>query len=351
MLLLSSSFAKAEIVLHLFDQDTSPVALQTAGACGALSIHHDVMRCNPALLRKTAKNMAVLEITSLVDEPTFAALWKLATVPLTAGDVRDLFMRYSFASYSGYARLATRASWFALEYVPVSLVGAYRISNPSLPLIQAAGEKKSAYSAVASIDSDAFDDTLPFYLSLGMKGKFQQITTAKINVDAISASTLGNKDVVQQRNRNSLNADFGIYLSGRTQWSPKIGAVCVNCFREVGTNTVNDPIRIMNSSVPLSSGHVAWEFQPQLGTLWTSTALFWDGLFEDYRWEKTATSAGYRIGNFSLSLAYSPSRVGWGFLVQRGFYHIGMQYAFEKQPPNLQIERQQKLYMSVGAAL
>ncbi len=99
--------AKATQVRHLFDYTTSQLSLETAGACGSLTIHNDSVRCNPALQRGIASNVGTFEITTLADEPTFDALWRFASQPLTASDLKTLFEKYNFSTFSGYVRLAT----------------------------------------------------------------------------------------------------------------------------------------------------------------------------------------------------------------------------------------------------
>ncbi len=351
LLLAAAIEAHGEEVRHLFDEKTSQFSLQTEGACGALTVHHDTVRCNPALLRRSGKNMAIMEATSLADEQTFRALWKLATVPLTASDVRSLFSRQSFAAYSGYARFATMSRWFAFEYVPASIFGAYRISNPSLPFIQVSGEKKSSFALTASLDTQDLNPRLPINGALGIKARYNQINRSTIDIDAISAATLRNKNVVKKEVSDGYDTDVGLFLSTTNHWLPNLGFVCTNCLSSEDTFDTAGGIETSGPDAQQSSVHSGVELNPGIGTLWLSGALFWNGFYRLLAWEESAISAGYRIGDFSISSGFSPSRIGWGFLAQRGYYHIGMQYAYEKQPAYFQIEWQQKLYLSLGAAL
>lgn len=343
--------AQAERVRHLFDYSTSPLAIQTNGACGALTVSSDSLRCNPALLRATGKNMGFMELTTLAQESTFRALWKFATEPLSGADVARLFSQHSFASYSGFARFATTTPWFALEYIPASLSGAYRISNPSLPFIQVAGIHKQAFSLNTAIGSNDLGLELPANIFVGTKIKYSNTTTAKIEIDAISALAVGGREIVQKKRRDTFDADIGIAVLAPSPWLPKLGVVCAQCASSAAKPTEPSSLDVSQTETRATALHAAWEASPGLGVIWGSLAAFWDGIFETYEWERNSLALGYRIGELNISGAVSPAKTVWGFLMQRGYYQLGMQYASEKQPALFQTEWQEKLYLSVGAAL
>lgn len=350
-MLLFFELATADQVRHLFDQDTGSFSLQTNGACGALLLHRDSVRCNPALLRRAGQSLAVVELTALSDEPTFRALLQIASKSLSASDVQRIFARNNFAYFSGYARFATSSKWFSIEYTPLALSGAYSISNPSLPYVQVSGVQKSSYAALSSIDTTDFFGDLPFYLAIGAKVFFDSGVHASVDLDAASALAADRKNVVNKDRLDEFDANFGAYLSFAQPIIPKLGLVCENCIG--GESRTDEPGKLQADLLEerLVSTHLSWDVSPGIGSLWVSGALFWADFFNQLESSRTAASLGYRVGEFTASISYSPARFGWGFVAQRGYYHIGMQYAFEKQPPLFQIERQQKLYLSIGAAL
>jgi hypothetical protein len=349
--LMQPQAAHADQVRHLFDSQTSPLSLQTEGACGALFFHPQSWRCNPALLRELKKNSATMELTSLADEPTFRSLWKFVKEPLTAADVQRLFTKQSFATFSGYGRIQTASKWLSLEYTPLSLSGAYRITNPSLPLIQAAGIQKSVVAVTSSLATADFFPALPVNISMGTQLRYVDGVQAQVEIDAITASATGSKNVTVKKDLKKFNADVGISMKAENPIIPQLGIVLQNTLSDSAPASTDATLQADETEHSKSAAHAAWAFTPKVGTLWVSGALFWDGVFSQYRWEKVATSLGYNIGTFTVSAAFSPARFGWGFQVQRGYYHIAMQYAQEKQPAYFQFEYQQKLYLSVGVAL
>ncbi len=350
-ILIPPQAAHADQVRHLFDTQTSPLSLQTEGACGVLSFHSQAWRCNPALLHSLKKTSATMELTALADEPTFRTLWKFVKEPLTATDVQQLFANQSFASFSGYGRIQTASPWLALEYTPLSLSGAYRITNPSLPFIQAAGVQKSVVGVTASLASSDFFSAHPVSVSVGTQLRYVDGVQAQVEIDAITASATGNKNVVVKKDLQKFNADIGISLEASTPYIPRIGLVLQNALSNTASPSIDATLQADETEAQKSVAHAAYIFTPEVGSLWVSGALFWDGTFARYRWEKAAASLGYNIGTFTVSTAFSAARLGWGFHVQRGYYHIAMQYAQEKQPAYFQYEYLQKLYISLGVAL
>jgi hypothetical protein len=348
--LLVSTYSQAAQVRHLFDYTTSQLSLETAGACGSIDFHVDSIRCNPALQRTLSKNMGTFEITTLADEATFDSLWKFASQPLTANDVKTLFEKYNFGTFSGYVRLATASKWASFELVPASLVGAYRLSNPSLPFLQVSGVRKSAFSTSLSMGLRDFYDDSPIGIDVGVKLKSERLTLVNAEIDALTAASKTEKTAVSSKKRNELDADMGLYLDLSKFWLPSFGLVCANCLKN---EVEDDSFDLQTTSNELRSikGHLSIDASPGVGTVFVSSILSWGSDFNTFETETSGASLGYLIGDFFVSTQYTPSRTGWGFIAKRGFYQIGMQYAREKQPPLFQIERQEKLYMTLGAAL
>jgi hypothetical protein len=345
------SLAEADQVRHLFDSDTSLFSLETNGACGALTIHRDTVRCNPALIRSASVNSGVAELTSFTDEPAFRALLKLTSQQVTAGEIESLFRKNSFTYYSGFARLATATRYFTLEYVPVSLYGAYRLSNPSLPLVQVTGLKKSTFAAASALDLNDLLPNSPVHLALGAKVIYDDKLNVRIDSDAASGLAADRKDLVRRSESQTLDGNVGLFFMSKSMPLPQLGVVCDNCFSGRDMSSEKDRLQVDGPELRLTSAHIAQEFNPGVGRLWVSAAGFWTGIFEELDTTLASASLGYKVGQVVLAGSYSPARFGWGFLMQRGYYHIGLQYAFEKQPPIFQLERQQKLYLSFGAGL
>jgi hypothetical protein len=343
--------AKADQVRHLFDSDTSLFSLETNGACGALTIHRDVVRCNPALIRSASVNSGVAELTSFTDEPAFRALLRLTSQQFTAGEIESLFRKNSFNYYSGFARLGTATRFFTLEYIPVALYGAYRLSNPSLPLIQVTGLRKSTFAAATALDLNDLIPNSPVHLALGAKGFYDDKLSVRIDSDAASGLAADRKDLVKRSEAQTIDANFGLFFMLKSMALPQLGVVCDNCLSGGNKSSEKDRLQVDGPEQKVTSAHLSQEFSPGVGRLWISAAGFWKGVFEELDTTRAAVSLGYKVGQVVVASSYSPARFGWGFLMQRGYYHIGLQYAFEKQPPIFQLERQQKLYLSLGAGL
>ena len=349
--LLLSNDATSEQVRHLFDYTTSQFSLESQGACGSLAFFADISRCNPALQRKIESNSGSIEMTGLADEATFNSLWRAVSEPLSEKEAQALFEKYSFATFSGYVRFATSSKWLGFEFIPGSLLGAYRIANPSLPLLQIAGISKSVFSSTFSYGTKDFSRESILDFSLGLRLKMESLSLMNANIDALSTSSQTDKNVIKKERKKKLDADVGAYLGFDSIWMPDLGFVCKNCLK--GEDVIEVPGILQVSKVESKHilGHATWEFFPGLGALWLSTLLSWDGIFRNLDLISSGGALGYRVGSFSATASYSPARSGWGFIAQRGFYSIGMQYALEKQPANFQIEREQKLYLTLGAAL
>lgn len=345
------SRSHAEQVRHLFDYTTSQFSLQSQGACGSIAFFSDIARCNPALQRKIEANSGSVELTGLVDEATFNSLWKAVSEPLSAKEAQTLFEKYSFATFSGYARFATSSRWIGFEFIPGSLLGAYRIANPSLPVLQVAGVSKTAFSSTFSYGTKDYSRESFLDLSIGMRLKIENLSFINADIDALTSSTQTNKNVIKKEKKKKADADVGIYLGLNSVWAPDVGLICKNCFN--GKNEAEQIGSLQVSKVEAKSvqGHASWEFFPGLGTFWLTGTVGWMELFKGVDFIASGGALGYRVGSFSATASYSPARSGWGFIAQRGVYSIGMQYALEKQPANFQIEREQKLYLTLGAAL
>ncbi len=348
---------EAAQVRHLFDYTTSQLSLETAGACGTLRIHSDAVRCNPALQRQNLENKGTIEITTLADEPTFDSLWKFASEPLSASDLKTLFEKYNFATYSGYVRLAMSSKWLTFEFIPASLSGAYHLSNPSLPLLQVSGIRKSAFAATFSLGVKDFYESFPIGIDFGIRLKSEKSTWANAEIDALVAASKIEKNAILTTKKNELDADFGLNLDFSSYFLPKIGLVCVNCLKsndglkDDSDFEHADDLQVSSGEYRSIKGHMSVEVSPGIGAFFVSSVFSWGEDFKAFLADSSGGALGYRIGDFFISTQYTPARTGWGFMARRGFYQIGMEYAREKQPPIFQIERQEKLYMTLGASL
>ncbi|MEY3904013.1 MAG: hypothetical protein RL189_3319, partial [Pseudomonadota bacterium] len=318
---------------------------------GSSTLSREAYRCNPSLLRSISKSAGIVELTTLAQESTFRALWKLATEPLTGADIARLFSEYNFSTYSGFARLATVSPWFALEYIPFSLTGAYRITNPSLPFIQVTGLKKQAFSLTTGLQSDDFFERQTNTLSTGIKVSFEDIQATNVNIDTISAITAKNRDFVATNRSKRLVADLGLSWLPKTPWFPNVGATCRNCFSSTKNGTSERSLDISKIDSRTTDFHSSWQWSPSLGTVWGSFGLFWDDFYRSFRWETSSIAAGYRIGELNVTGALGPTRTAWGLSMQRDVYHMSLHYAFEKQPAMFRAEWNKNLYISLGAAL
>ncbi len=219
------------------------------------------------------------------------------------------------------------------------------------------GIRKSAFATSFSLGVKDFYETFPIGIDFGVKLKSERSTWASATIDALTAVSKVEKNVIQTTKKNDLDADFGLNLDFSTYWIPQISLVCANCLKNDSSlkNSSSldsiDELETSSSEFRSIKGHMSLEASPGIGTLFVSSIFTWGEDFKSYTVESSGGSLGYKIGDFFISTQYTPARTGWGFMAKRGFYQIGMQYAREKQPAVFQIERQEKLYMTLGASL
>lgn len=343
--------AAAEQVRHLFANGTSLLSLETQGACQALTVHADALRCNPATIRHSAKNAAVMEATAKLDEKSYRATWNFLTEKMTQDALRNLFLERDFMSFSGYARLETRSPWVALEYSPLALFGAYRLSNPSLPRLQAAASQMSEARLTTALNTDDILHDFPLDISLGATLRYLTIKHHTIDVDTIEAITEDRDSYVDKEKDRRFDANLGAFLRSWVRWLPNVGVTIENLNGPRREDDHPDTVQIGAPFAPQASASLAWELNLPVGMCWAGVAAFWQGLFEAQEWQRNSITAGYRVGELVASAGYSPARHGWGIILHRGYYHLGLHYANEKQPAYFPVERVEHVYVSFGAAL
>lgn len=311
----SEDSASAESVRHLFNQDISFLSHLTQGACGALTVRIDSYRCNPAVFLKTTRNSVAAEIISSADEATYRTLWRFATQPFTAEDVQNLFSSYSFTSFSGFARFSVTSPFAAVDVVPKSVVGAYKITNPSIPFLQLGVKTKSSVSSTVALDSKNFFPTSVFAVAAGATLTYERELESNLEIDALTAATAKVSDFMKRTEQNRFNVNFGLHLASSSYWIPSLGIVCRYCLPNPSSSSkdAENKLDIQTVDERASSLHSAWEVTPGLGTLWFSGALFWSQLFQHFQSSQTAISMGYRMGEFIFRRVFH-QRVGSGDL-------------------------------------
>ncbi len=257
-----------------------------------------------------------------------------------------IFRDDSFQSASAILRIRANYGIHTLDFVPHHVMGAAKLTNPSLPEINIAAIRQSVYRYTLSDYSELpLPKTKIFYFGSLAYSQRQQLFTS---LDLLTAAVTPLIDELKIENKNLLTGDVGSTAQfeltknhaidfGVAAYNLGIHYPCAACELRA--------VDIERNQLLYTAIRGGYHMDLSFGRFFFGVVLPFGGYLSEYRELETAAGMLYEIGTLRSYFSFSPAMRSFGFAFKSDLFLLGIQYTDEKQDNSLQLKRERHTYV------
>lgn len=336
--------ANAAFIRHALTSSDSVATAQTQGACETYTNGDGRHWCNFGLFPKNTEREFRADILLRADETEARSTQNVAARKVTKDQVEKLFSDRSFRSYSTLARIEGQNDYFTLSYVPLHLIGAYEVTNPSLPEINLSGVQEEVFRLGSGI-------TLPtlwpdFYqFSVGTSVYRFQRKFYYLEANSLELLVRPFDELLDTEVEAGWDASVGVAAQSQIKWLPSVGLRVDDLFRPEENADNERLLAIKPYFRRRSSIGFSYALENEFGRYHLGLSLPFTGTYSHFRNLDSVLSFIYGIGNLQAFVSYSGYMSSFGFHFKASYYQVGIQYTDEKQDNALELARQKNVYL------
>lgn len=331
----------AAVVRNILLPTDQAFSTQMQHSCGVYILQPGPHWCNPALFPFVEDGPIKGDVAIGADHDAYETTDRLLNQPITKEFVDDLFKNNDFQAFSGLARLEAISSFISFAYIPAYAVGAYKLSNPNLPEVDAAAMKESQFR----VTSGAKLLSLSSWDLYGGAGIYlYDQTYYYIRTNALELIVRDIDALLIKERKRGVDGDVGFFLNDTTSRFPDVAVVSTNVFnsqeKEIGQE---QSLSLEPNFRRKTRVHAGYSLSNNFGSYFLGGQIpFWDA-FREYDRLSTSASFVYGVGRLRMFTSFSPLMSSFGFLFMSSHYHVGIQYTNEKQDNSLELRRRKNV--------
>ena len=257
-----------------------------------------------------------------------------------------LFREDNFHSISGGGRIRAVYSKTSLTYVPFHLVGAFKLTNPSLPEIHVAGVQQSTVRLSQTFVFKKWPGAVYGELFAAPSIYYFKRNFVFADLDLLTASVQKVDDLIEKKKDQGVDGDVAMAIFSKRWYLPYFSLRIENVSKQQPCETCKkrffDIERYFFARTIVGTG---FTIPHPIGESALGAALpFW-GTFSEFDKYQTALMYSYSISKLSSFVSASPLMTSFGFIFGADHYRVGIQYTDEKQDNSIQIKRQKHAYV------
>jgi hypothetical protein len=343
---------QGSVLRHTIREGDSAESIQTQRVCYSHTKADGLQYCLPS--RHFVGSPGRLGADALIkaNEDAVEISSRILNRDLDAPFLEKLFREDNFQTISGAARIDAVYDATSLTYTPLHGIGAFKISNPSLPEIFAAAMKQSVVRLTHNFlfAEWAGDDYGIFFLSPSLY--WYDRTYAFLETDLVAVAVQKPSDLVDQRNSKRLDGDISFSFLSKNPFLPSLGLSVFNVASDpacesCGRRFFDLEASFERSFLVSSSLRIPHPF----GTSNIGLALPIRGASPKIDKDGAAIAWRYWLSRLGAFVSYGSMSHTFGFLFGPENYQIGIQYTDEKQDTSIQRERKKHTYVFTSLAL
>ncbi len=345
-MLIGSQESFAAVVRHTLLPHDSVFSVQTQHACGTYLLQPSPHWCNPALFSFSNEAAVKSDVALSADQDAYDTTSKFLNEPIDRNFIENLFKEQDFQSFSGLVRLEATSGYLSFAYIPAYLVGAYKLSNPNLPEISAAGMKASEFRLTSGRKLLAVDEW-ELYGGAGLS--LYERKSYYINANALELIVRDVDSLIESNHEQGVNGDVGFYLQSNQPYWPTFSLTAENIFtpQDADLGAVR-PLALEPTYHRLMRLGAGYSLTHSSGSYSLGVQLpYWDAFREMDRLGASLAFI-YGIGRLRTFASYSQLMNAFGFLFMSSHYHVGIQYTSDKQDNSLELKRRKNVYLFVS---
>jgi hypothetical protein len=261
-------------------------------------------------------------------------------------DLIRLFSEKDYSALGGYARLEATYSHVSVSYTPFHLIGAYRVSNPSLPEVSFAGLRQSVWRVTSGLEVGRISVPILGVYRVAVGGALYRFDRDYRHMDTELVRFLVDESdrIIVKEHQVGVDSDVGLTLVSQ-EFRPHLGVLVERLHHAAGRDQASDRIDLRPWIRRRSALSVGQDFALPLGTLGIEGQVCWQDLFDVWDQSRSPVALQYSLGRLRAYLSVSAWMSSFGFAFLAPFYQIGVQYTDEKQPNQIKIDREKMTYV------
>lgn len=204
------TFVTAAVVRHTLRPTDQAFTVQTQHSCGTYLLQPEPHWCNPALFAFVKDATIKSDLALNADSDAYDTTDRLLNRPIDQKFVEELFREKDFQSFSSLARLEAVNSYLSFSYIPVYAVGAYKLSNPNLPELDAVGLRESQFRLLSGMRLVTVGE---WSLFGGASIFWYDRKQYYIHTNALELVVRSIDEILQTDRMRGLDSDAGLFLS------------------------------------------------------------------------------------------------------------------------------------------
>jgi len=338
--------ASAQALRHGINSLDNSDSWQSKRQCYKLLDRQNSMYCLPVSTLRVLTGQITFDSSFNSNEEGYTIISRFSDKKVDREFLESLFSNNNFQTFSGVARFSAIYGETTFSLVPYHFVGAFKISNPSLPEIKMAAITGSHLLVSHNF---VFSNVGPynFLVSPILTIASKEAISGDFNV--LELATLKQNDVIKSEKWVEPNASIATGLLSRRPFLPSLTLRANNVIEKehckecrISSISVDEEIK------PFANATLGFYSRLGYGKLWCGVSGRFLGLFADLDMLTSGGLVIYKLGFLDTFVALAPAVTSFGFMFDSNLYRVGIQYTDEKQDNNLQIMRRKHSYVHLG---
>lgn len=355
LFVLASQKAFSIEATHLIYPGATFITTVTGRSCSTFAVTRDSVNCNPALFTHFKSSGVQFSLIGKAEGNSIETGKKLILEPITETQLRQLFQKNSFNSFSFNSNISFFNPLFKLTYSPYLILGDISIFNPAFPEISLNLIKRSILTFSSGGDYSWIFGNKNVEFSMGQNINFYNQSHSNAQFTLYDLATNAPEKLIVFKKSKGFTLDFGTELVLKNFYSIKISNQLKNIFskEKIDPTYASSSTRLQNLYLfePYSQLGIGKEFTTRAGRFEFNIENYFSEFYQSYDLTQTALGVNYSIGLFSFLGSFSKNYQSTGMHFLSENFDVGIAYVQEKNIGSYQSTPEKSVFLGVDVNL
>lgn len=335
---------------NLSEQDSAESA-QSQRLCYSHFQTSEYFHCLPSRFLDQKQGRISADVGFQANERGIGILGKLYNRNLQQKDLDLIFASENFQTISGGVRMEAVYGRTSFSYTPLHGIGAFKISNPSLPEVNLAATRQTVARLTHVYVSESIVDSEIGSFLVAPSLYYYKRYFYFVDSDLLSIAGRPLPTLLESYHRNALDLDLSIGFLSKIWWFPTVGLNSFNLLNRGDCSKCSlRKIDLEDQFLPNFHLSISYWVPSYLGNSQLGVAVPFDQYARAGK-SDSVLSYVYWISRLGVFASFSPMKYAFGFLFGTDNYQMGIQYTDEKQDDALQIDRRKQTFVFTTLAI
>ena len=327
----------------------------TGRSCSTFNVTKDSLSCNPALFTHFKSSGIKFSLIGKAEGDSIETGKRLVLEPINEDEIRRLFQKNSYNSFSFNSSIGFFNPKFSLSYSPYYILGDISIFNPAFPEVSVNLLKRSTLSLSSGGDFSKTLGNSEIEWSLGQTTNFYSQTESNSKFTLFDLAFNPPDKLIPFHDSRGITLDLGSILVLKDIGEIKISNQLKNLFSKdkIDKNFASSSTRLQNLYLlePYALLGLGKNFNTSYGGFEVNIENFFSEYYTEYDFNKTSLGMQYSLGLFSLlgSISNRYQSLGMHFLSES--FNVGIAFMREKNIENYQAHPENAVYLGMDVNL